>query len=165
MGLVARFLGIIASAEPRGIRLSETEPWRVSPTKDVERFVRALPMLVPEGSLAYFEGTGEAHVAKYLAKVSVPPRVQVAVGTIWPTPDSYHVPVSRESMDALAAFLDEAPTGYFCTHCHVYRNGAILLEWHDAFIDYPMYVSRAISEHAVREFANRLGSTVSSGSL
>jgi hypothetical protein len=68
-------------------------------------------------------------------------------------------------MDALAAFLDEAPTGYFCTHCHVYRNGVILLEWHDAFMDDPMYVSRAISEDGVREFANRLGSTLSAGWL
>jgi len=161
MGLVARFLARVSKSEPRGIRLGETEPWRVSPTKDVERFVRALPVLAPEGSLAYFEGTGEPHVAKYLTEVSVPAHVQVAIGTIWPRPDYYHVPVSQESMDSLAAFLDEAPAGYFCTHCHVYRNGSILLEWHDAFMDDPMYVSRAIDEHTVRAFADRLGSTVS----
>ena len=40
-------------------------------------------------------------------------------------------------MEALTAFLDDAPTGCFCTHCHVYRNGAILLQWHDAFMDDP----------------------------
>lgn len=165
MGFVARFLGILPKAERGGIRLRDAEPWRVSPTKDVELFVRALPVLVPEGSLAYFEGTGESHVAKYLSEVSVPAQMQVALGTIWPRPDHYHVPVSHESMQALAAFLDDAPTGYFCTHCHVHRNGVILLEWHDAFMDDPMYVSRAISEHAVREFATRLGSTLSTGWL
>jgi hypothetical protein len=163
MGFVARFLGIIPKAERGGIRFGEPEPWRVSPTKDVELFVRTLPVLVPEGSLAYFEGTGESHVAKYLSEVSVPAQMQVALGTIWPKPDYYHVPVSQESMEALAAFLDDAPTGYVCTHCHVYRNGAILLQWHDAFMDDPMYVSRTISEHVVREFANGLGSTLSSG--
>lgn len=155
MGFVARFLGIIPKAERGGIRLGEAEPWRVSPTKDVELFVRTLPVLVPEGSLAYFEGTGESHVAKYLTEVSVPAQVQVAIGTIWPRQDYYHVPVSQESMEALATFLDEAPAGYFCSHCHVYRNGTILLEWHDAFMDDPMYVSRTISEHVVREFRER----------
>jgi hypothetical protein len=163
MGFIARFLGVVTKQERRGIRLDEAEPWRVSPTKDVERFVRALPLLVPEGSIAYFEGTGESHVANYLAHVSLPAaQIQVAIGTIWPRPDYYHVPVSQESMEALAAFLDKEPAGYFCTHCHVYRDGAILVEWHDAFMDDPMYVSRAISEDFVREFANRLGSTLSS---
>jgi hypothetical protein len=163
MSFVARFLGIIPKAERSGIRLDEPEPWRVSPTKDVELFVRALPLLTAEGSVAYFEGTGESHVAEYLRQLAIVPQVQVAVGTIWPRPDYYHVPVSRESMEALAAFLDEAPTGYFCTHCHVYRNGVVLLEWHDAFMDDPMYLSRVIGEDVVREFANCVGSTVSSG--
>jgi len=165
MGFVARFLGIIPKAERGGIRLDEPEPWRVSPTKDVERFVRALPLVPPEGSVAYFEGTGESHVADYLRRLAIAPQVQVAVGTIWPRPDYYHVPVSRESMEGLAAFLDESPTGYFCTHCHVYRNGVVLLEWHDAFMDDPMYVSRIIGEDVVREFASRIGSTVTSGWL
>jgi len=66
-------------------------------------------------------------------------------------------------MEAVAAFLEREPAGYFCTHCHVYHNGAVLLEWHDAFIDDPMYVSRAVSEDVVRDFANRLDSTVSAG--
>ena len=95
MSFVARFLGIIAKAERGGIRLDEPEPWRVSPTKDVELFVRALPLLTAEGSVAYFEGTGESHVAEYLRRLAIVPQVQVAVGTIWPRPDYYHVPVSR----------------------------------------------------------------------
>jgi hypothetical protein len=132
MGFVARLLGMIPTAARGGIRLAEPEPWRVSPTKDVQLFVRALPLLAAEGSVAYFEDTGEAHVAEYLRRLAIAPQVQVAAGTIWPRPDCYHVPVSRESMEALAAFLDEAPTGYFCSHCHVYRNGVVLLEWHDA---------------------------------
>jgi hypothetical protein len=165
MGVIARLLGIVPKAERDGIRFDDAERWCVSPTRDVQRFLRALPMLVPEGSLAYFEDTGEVHVAKYLGEISVPPQVQVALGTIWPKPDYYHVPLSQASMEALAAFLDQAPAGFFCAHCHVYRNAAILLEWHDAFMDVPMHVSRAISEHVVREFANRLGSTLTSGGL
>ena len=146
-----------------GIRLDEREPWCVSSTRDVKRFLRALPLLAPEGAVAYFEDTAESHVAEYLRQVAVTPQSQVAVGTIWPRPDTYHVPVTQESMDRLAAFLEASPAGFFCAHCHVYRNGVVLLEWHDAFSKHPMYVSRAIGEDAVREFASRIGSTVSTG--
>ena len=146
-----------------GIRLDERQPWYVSPTRDVKRFLRALPLLAPEGAVAYFEDTAESHVAEYLRQVAITPLSEVAVGTIWPRPDFYHVPVTGESMEALAAFLEASPAGFFCTHCHVYRDGVVLLEWHDAFINDPMYVSRAMSEDVVREFANRIGSTVSTG--
>ena len=146
-----------------GIRLDEREPWCVSPTRDVNRFLRALPLLAPEGAVAYFEDTAESHVAEYLRGVAIGPLSQVAAGTIWPKPDYYHVPVTRDSMEDLAAFLEASPAGLFCVHCHVYRDGLVLLEWHDAFIDVPMYMSRAVSEDVVREFANRIGSTVSIG--
>lgn len=163
MGFISRFLGVVSSAERAGIRLEEAEPWKVTPTRDVERFLRALPLLVPQGSIIYFEGTGEPHVREHLGRISIPPQAQVALGTIWPRPDTYHVAVSQDSMEDLATFLDKEPAGVFCAHCHVYRDGAILVGWHDAFMDDPMYVSRTVSEDLVREFAARLGSTITSG--
>lgn len=163
MGFIARFLGLVPKSERGGIRLDEREPWCVGPTRDVKRFLRALPLLGPEGSVAYFEDTAESHVAAYLRRVAITPQVQVAVGTILPRPDIYHVPVTRESMEGLAGFLEASPAGFFCTHCHVYRDGVVLLEWHDAFINNPMYLSRIIGEDVVRGFASKIGSTVSSG--
>jgi len=163
MRILARFLRAVSKVERGGIRLHDAEPWQVSPTKDVERFVSALLLLVPEGSIAYFEGTGESHVAEYLRGVSIPAPVQVAVGTIWPRPDCYHVPLTVKSMEDLAAFLERRPAGYFCTHCHVYRDGSVLLEWHDAFTDDPMYISRTIAGEVVDRFARALGSSYGSG--
>jgi hypothetical protein len=107
------------------VEYASKRPRRVSPTKDVERFVRALPLLVPEGSIAYFEGTGESHVAKSLAQVSIPAQVQVAIGTIWPRPDYYHVPVSQDSMEALATFLEKEPAAYFCTQAGTHFAGSL----------------------------------------
>jgi hypothetical protein len=159
MGFLARIFGAVPREEQGGIRLEEAEPWQVSATKDVERFLRALPLLFPEGAVAYFEATGEAHVAEYLSRVSVPAQAQVAVGTIWPRPDCYHVPLSSATMEAFAQFLEQRPAGYVCTHCHVYRDRAVLLEWHDAFDSDPIYVSRVISREKIAEFAERLGSS------
>ena len=107
----------------------------------------------------YFEDTGESHVADYLERVSIPAQAQVAVGTIWPRPDCYHVPFTAATAEAFAQFLEQRPAGYVCTHCHVYHNGVVLLQWHDAFISDPMYLSREISPEKVAEFAARLGSS------
>jgi hypothetical protein len=157
MGILARLFRWIP-ADRSGIRLEEQDSWEVTPTKDVERFLRALPLLAPEGAVAYFEGTGEPHVAEYLRAVSVLPRLHVAVGTIWPRPDCYHVPITVQSMEALAAFLDARPAGYFCSHCHVYVGQSMVLEWHDAFATDPMCVSRQIGIETVSTFAAALGS-------
>jgi hypothetical protein len=165
MSVLARFFGAVPKKERGGIRLEEGEPWRVGPTKDVERFIRALPLLVPEDSVAYFEGTGESHVAEYLRSVSILQQSTVAIGTIWPRPDRYHVPLTVHTMEALAAFLDEKPAGYFCAHCHVYRNGRILLQWHNAFTNDPIYVSGTIPGETVASFAQALGSSYGSGWL
>jgi hypothetical protein len=161
MGFLARLFGAVPREEWGGIRLADSAPWCVSPTRDVELFVRALPPLMPSGSIVYFEGTAEPHVRRYLQSASVPAQARLAIGIIWPRPDCYHVPLTAETMEALALFLEQNPAGYFCTHCHVYRDGIVLLEWHDAFINDPMYVSQTISDDAVARFAQALGSSVS----
>jgi hypothetical protein len=63
-------------------------------------------------------------------------------------------------MEALARFLDESDVAFFCTHAHVHRRGAVLLQWHHAFAQQPMYLSRAVAEDVVREFASAIGSSV-----
>src|SRR5688572_14347325 len=160
MGFLARLFGAPPKKEWSGIHLTDTDPLCVSPTRDVERFIRALPSLMPPGSVVYFEDTAEPHVTRYLESVSVPPQVRLAIGTIWPRPDSYHVPLTPETMDALALFLDRNPAGFFCAHCHIYRDDVVLLQWHDAFINDPMYISRTIGADAVDRFAQALGSSV-----
>jgi hypothetical protein len=159
MGILAQLFGWVPAADRDGIRLEERDCWEVSSTRDVERFLRALPLLAPPRAMAYFEGTAERHVAEYLQQVSVTPTVQVAMGTIWPRPDCYHVPLTLQSMEALAAFLEAKPAGFFCSHCHVYDAGLVLLQWHDAFGGDPMLVSRRIGAETVGEFAAALGSS------
>lgn len=156
MSLLSRILGYVPRDERGGIRLEDKEPWRVASTRDVSRFLRALHLLVPDGSIAYFEHTGERHVTEYLRKAAVEPAVRVAVGTIWPKPDCYHVALTAGTAERFADFLDHNPCGFFCAHLHVYRDHSVLLQWHDAFDD-PIYVSRSIDEQAVSRFASALG--------
>ena len=159
MGFLARLFGGVPKEEQDGICL-DAPGWELSATRDVERFLRALPLLAPEGAVAYFEGTGESHVTDYLTHIAMPAQTKVAVGIIWPKPDFYHVAVTVSAMEDLARFLEQNPTGYFCSHCHVYRDGVILLGWHDAFSD-PIYLSRTISENTVKTFAAAIGASYS----
>jgi hypothetical protein len=156
MGILSRLFGWVPAADRVGIRLEEPDSWEMPGTKDVERFLRALPLLTPAGAFAYFEGTGESHVAEYLRAISVPAPVRVSLGTIWPRPDWYHVPIDARTMKSLASFLEKRPTGHFCTHCHVHDGASILLEWHDAFGTDPMFVSRKVGEENVSSFAAAL---------
>ena len=159
MGIFARLFGWLPAEDRSGIHLEEPDPWEVDATTDVERFLRALPLLVPAGAFAYFEGTGEPHVAEYLRSISVPPPVKVALGTIWPRPDCHHVPISMPTMESLAGFLDERPAGFVCAHCHVHDGVSVLLEWHDAFTNGAMLVSRKIEEDRVSSFAAALATS------
>jgi hypothetical protein len=159
MGILGRLLGWVAAPDRAGIQLREHDPWEVAGTRDVKCFLRALPLIAPTGAFAYFEGTAEPHVAEYLRGISIAPPVQVALGTIWPRPDRYHVPISAQTMEALASFLEARPAGFLCMHCHVHDGASVLLEWHDAFGTDPMRVSRRIGAQTVGKFAAALGST------
>lgn len=64
-------------------------------------------------------------------------------------------------MAEIATYLDNYPTGHFCTHCCVYHDRKILLAWYDAFLDDPMYISRTIDESEVDRFASVIRSTYS----
>jgi hypothetical protein len=143
------------------IRFEEPHPWRLTPTSDVTQFLRALRSLAPVSSVVYFEDTGEKHVTKLLQRLSVSATVRVARGTIFPKPDYYHVPLTTNNMEEIATYLDDHPTGHFCTHCCVYCDRTILLAWYDAFLDDPMYVSRTIDEGKVSRFASAIRSTYS----
>jgi hypothetical protein len=162
VGWLARLFGNASPDQRPGIALEDREPWQVGATKDVERFLRAVPVLGGDGTFIYFEDTLERHVRDYLGSVSVEPSVRVQTGTIWPQPDCHHLPLTGETMEALAGFLERQPAALLSIHVLVYRDAAVLLQWYDAF-DAPLYLARTIPESTVAAFAGRLGSRYSIG--
>lgn len=162
MRWLARMLGRAADPEDEGIRLVDAEPWRVEAKCEVGTFFRALRVVAPADSIAYFECIGEQHVAEYLGRVAIAPSVRVAQGTIWPRPDCYHVPLGEGMAERLAGFLDGNQCGFFCAHIHVYCGRSVLLRWYDAFSD-PMYLARSVGERSVKEFAEALGGSYGTG--
>jgi hypothetical protein len=81
---------------------------------------------------------------------------KVALGTIWPKPKVFHLSIAPEVVQELAALTGQHATPEICDHLHAYKDGRVLLEWHDAF-DQKLLISREVSEEKVAEFCKRLG--------
>ena len=163
MGLLSKLLRIEPKSECDGLTLDESQTWEVGPTKDFSRFVSALPVLLPDSAVVYFEGTTVPEVEGFLEKYGVSSPEKVAIGTIWPKPKRYHVPCLPATMSSLASLLNDASVAYLCTHIHSYENGKMLMEWHDAFWTDPIRISRQIDEETVAKFADSLGTSYKGG--
>jgi hypothetical protein len=143
-----------------GISLDTDELWEVGPTRDAAAFLRALPELLAEGTMLYLEGRPTSReAAAFLEASRVEPQAKVAKGTIWPTPKSFHLPMSRETIAGLADLFESHASPEICDHFHAYRERRVLLCWYDAFYDDPVLVRGDVSEEAVRRFCHRLGVT------
>ena len=141
---------------PNAISLDLSGCWEVEAASDPSVFLRALPLVAGRETILYVEGTGERHGAIKLAELAVPAQATLAPGTIWSRPDIYHASAAAEVVNELATFLDDQPTGFAWSHCHLYERRAVLLQWHDAFSD-PIYLAREIDAEQVAKFAEALG--------
>lgn len=155
MGILSKILSRIPP--PRGIRLDLSRSyWEVSGESDFPSLFTALPELLPNGCILYFEGgspTGE--LLHFLEAHDVPEAAHVAYGTIWPKPRVFHVPAVSRTMHRLAELTRSCASPEVAIHFHVYRTQTVLIEWHDAF-DQPMLLSGELPEQKIRTFAERL---------
>lgn len=162
-GLLHRLVGRLfggAKVGHEGITLDTDEVWEVGPTRDAAAFIRALPELLPEGTLLYLEGRPTSReAAAFLEAHRVAPQTEVGRGTIWPKPRTFHLPMSRDTVAALADLFESHASPEICDHFHAYRETRVLLCWYDAFYDDPVLVRGDVSEEAVRRFCHRLGVT------
>jgi hypothetical protein len=161
MNILSKIFGVVPKEERDGIKLEASSVWEISPIKDTSLFLRNLKIIMPEGSVLYFEGTAEDKVESFLARKNIPDPIKVAVGTIWPKPNTFHIPLTDKNLNGLAVLIDKFSIAYLCDHIHAYKEATVLLEWHDAFIDDPMYVIPEIDETRIEKFCKNIGSTYS----
>lgn len=156
MGWLAKLFGIASKQELGGVRLEEP-CWEIGGPADFPQLFQALRDWLPEGAILYFEGgSPDEQIQDFMAAHSIPEQVHIALGTIWPKPRVFHVPATAEMLSELAKIMECHAQPELATHFHVYRNGSVLLEWHDAFFD-PMLLSRAFSEDQMKALADRFG--------
>ena len=158
MRWLSRLLRYVPAEEREGIAL-RPPAWEASCPRqqDLASFLRALDDLVPPGSVLYLEGGDPTpEIRSYLEERTADQTTRVALGTIWPRPQCFHMRATRDNLDGLAELAERHATPEIAVHLHVYKGDTVLLEWPDAFAD-PFRVSKEIPEDKVREFCARLG--------
>jgi len=160
MGILAKIFGGVGREEADGIRLDSQKPfWEVSGETDFPHLLRALPCLVSENCILYFEGGSPSGPLKdFLDTRAIPERAHVAFGTIWPRPRVVHVPATVENLEELATLTQSCAFPELAIHFHVYQQQSVLLEWHDVF-DQEMLLSGELVEEMVQTFCAKLSMT------
>ncbi len=143
----------------KGISLGSSPSWQVSPPHDPQTFVLALPILLPASATLYFEGTSSADVRRFFRRRQAHEPTKVAIGTIWPRPECFHIPATPENVERVAALFARHVPQEICHHFHAYGPQGMILQWYDAFFNEPLYIGKAVPEEMVKEFSKRIGST------
>jgi hypothetical protein len=155
-----RWLARIFAAQPpidlTGATLNGAA-WEISAPRDPVPFVRNLPLILPPGSTLYLED-GSREMARELGPRCVPGTQKIALGTVWPRPwVLQHLPATPDNIAHLAELFDTHAAPEICIHFHAYHDGVVLLQWHDAFGKFPLYLSQRVPEDQVRAFCAACG--------
>lgn len=160
MSWLSKILGYVPKKERAGISLNCHEPWwEVSGFEDFSAFLRSLEELFQSDAVLYLEGTCIAKdVQEFLKAKEAEKKSKVAIGTLWPRPLVFHIPLNHENISGLAVLAEKHALPEICTHLHVYRGNAILLEGHDIF-DRFVALSSGLPEAQVQAWCAKLKCT------
>src|SRR5687767_15263108 len=129
--------------------------WSVTSVEDAPGFFRALPELLPETCILYLEDVCSRDGVALASRHAVAPHLRIALGTIWPRPNYFHIPFNLAVAGEFAEFAEHHATPEIAIHLHAYKNDRVLLEWHDAFGG-PLRLSTDLLEPRVRRFCESL---------
>lgn len=157
MGILGKLFRVTGKEDLNGIRLNLNAPfWELKGQANFSALLRALIEILPENCILYFEGgSPSGPLLDFLMNKSVPEQTHVAVGTIWPRPDYFHVPATAQNISVLADISESIADPELAIHFHIYSKERIILEWHDAFAQ-PMLLSGSLPEDKVQSFAKKL---------
>jgi hypothetical protein len=158
MKWLQRVLGVTPPEKEEGMTW-EGSYWEVSPPKDLPAFLRGLADLVPEGSVLYLEvGSTSRALRSYLEERKAAEPAPVAVTTVWPRPERFHMTITRENLEGLAKLAERHRVSrrHIANHLHVYRDGKLLLQSYDFGSD-DFAISKDIPEERVKTFCAKLG--------
>ena len=157
MSWFARLLGYVPERERQGISLNRRSAWwELNGIRDVPAFLRCLGQLFGEHMVLYLEGTSADDVQAFLRARAAANTSRVAMGTIWPRPRVFHMPLTAENLTGLAELAEHHAAPEVCRHLHVYQGQTVWLEAYD-FPDDPVCVSGEAAEDLLKAFCVALG--------
>lgn len=156
MGWFAKVFGSVSPEDTAGIRLDDAA-WEMHGPRTFSDLLSALRDVLPPGAVLYFEGgSPDEELRSFFAAHVVPEPQLVALGTVWPRPEVFHVPADPEVIDELRAIMAHHGDFELAVHFHVYCGSGVTVQWHDAF-DLPIELSAAFTEEQVAAVSRALG--------
>jgi hypothetical protein len=152
MAWLDRLLSAVFQKHLAGHRLEDPNPIALRLPHEPARFIRALPELAGPSAFLYCEGTTEGYVADWLKDHCVEPRLKIALGTLMPPSDTYHIPLQPDLLTEFAILIDARRILVPVIHVHLYDDDRVMLEWHDAFGDDPVLLSHRLPLERIRAF-------------
>ena len=131
--------------------------WEVGAPRSFPAFLRSLAPLFPDNAVLYFEGGDTTpEIRSYLEARKAEEKFKIPGGTIWPSPETFHMPLTGANLEGLAALLEKKLVPDVCEHVHVYSGTVVLLQWYDASAGDPILISKGIPEERVKVFCDAL---------
>jgi hypothetical protein len=158
MGLIAKIFKSVSrnKSKENPFDLWGKDCWELTRPKDFPNLFRGFIEFLPENSILCFElGIPKGELKDFFLTNSIPERINIPKGTLWPKSQVFHVPATNEILRKLSELAEHYAAFEVAEHFHVYCDGQVLIDWYDAFDD-PMYVSKKISENKVAEFCKTL---------
>lgn len=147
------------------VTLDDSQCWKVSGIRTAEAFFRAVPLLVPDATHMFLEGSPDPDIVALLSEATDEAPYAAPVGTAWSWPlknQRFSVRASSELFERLAEAASHHAEPEVCTHVHFYRSQEALAQWFDAFSD-PLLVSKSIARADMEQFASAVGGALSDG--
>jgi len=136
--------------------------WKMTAPKDFNKFLLALPKILPPESVLCIEACRTPiHIREFLLTRKAPVTKILPRGTILPISEVFHLVASDENLKDFEAVISASDSSGIPTHIQAYNRESILLQWFDASADDPLFISKKIREDLLKEFCTQLGSHLS----
>ena len=138
------------------ITLEGTSVWIVSGVYSTASVIGSLSQIVPNDAILCLEGISiENEVMNLFLNNQIEPKYKIKLGTTWPKPKQFHLPMNKVVVDSLVSLADKHAQPELFDHLSVYCDGTVLLEAYDFGSD-ALMISESIDESLIQQFAKNL---------
>ncbi len=141
----------------KGVEIDTPFEWVIEDLKTPVPFFEHLPMLLPENSVLYVEGTQIApEVDAFYAAHRATNTIKVRRDTIYPEPEIHHVLFSADVSAALRKMAENHRAEEMFDHLKAYQGETMLFSFHDAFENW-LLLSDHLPSEKIAKFCEALG--------
>lgn len=135
----------------------DSSHWRLTGVRDLTLFFRALPSLVPKGSiLCLTDGAWPGRVRNILDTISLNMESAQPANLSLEFAEAYYISTTEQNMVRLAELSEQSAAVEIALHLAVLIDDERLLEWFDLPFD-PIYIAETIKRESVHHFSESVG--------